>query len=109
MNPRFTIAHILLFTAIVGLIIGWILDRTQLNKRYQANTELLQKVLASVNTYESEIQPHLVNCFAEGLTQDQFSDINYLRNEVFDLKSECHKAYDFFVIQFGRQRRGEIK
>lgn len=47
MKPRFTIAHILLFTAIVGLIIGGTLDRAQLNKRYQANTTSRTTVLAT--------------------------------------------------------------
>jgi hypothetical protein len=109
MKPRFTIAHILLFTAIIGLIYGWYLDRTQLNNRCQANKESLQMVVASVNIYDSEIQRPLKTLFLTRLTQDQNDDIQYLRHQLDYVKGECQRAYDFFRIQFDRAKRVEIK
>lgn len=75
MNPRFSIRDILLTTLIIGLALGWTLDRwrrtksyegkiADLNQRYQANTASLKNVLTfianddealkSLHTYDVE-------------------------------------------------------
>ena len=42
---RFSIRDILLTTLIVGLALGWYLDRTQLNRKCKANRQSLDAVL----------------------------------------------------------------
>ena len=49
MKVRFSIRDILLTTLIVGLALGWYLDRRQLDQRYQANTASLITV-KQINT-----------------------------------------------------------
>jgi hypothetical protein len=84
MKPRFSIANLLLFTAIVGLILGWILDSRQLNQRYQANTASLNYLLGKLST-QTETQSLLYGKVREYSPRKPAEDIYYYKRAVEDL------------------------
>src|SRR5689334_23757480 len=98
MKPRFSLLNMLLAITLICVCIAWYLDRAQLNKRYEANTAALRHVLGSVNVYETQIQPRLQSRSKKNISKSHLEDIDWLTDKVWDLKSECERAYSFFNI-----------
>jgi hypothetical protein len=109
MHIRFSIRDILLLTAVVGLIIGWTLDRTQLNIRYQANTASLKTVLGRVHAYDTQIQPRLNTLSEKYRSQDRVDDVNYYRRECGNLEMELDRAREVFALLLRPMTATEIK
>ncbi len=48
MKPRFSIANMLLAITLICVCITWYLDRTQLNKKYQANARAFRALVDGI-------------------------------------------------------------
>lgn len=61
MRLRFSISNLLLLTAIVGIVIAWWIDRSQLDKKYQANRDTLYSILSDTGKVRSALQTKVTN------------------------------------------------
>ncbi len=109
MKVRFSISNLLLLTAIVGIVIAWYLDRTQLNKKYQANTASLKTVLGRVDAYDTEIQPLLKQLSDKYRPRYRRDDIDYYRRECDDLELEIEQTRKLFSKSLSPLTQTEIR
>ena len=96
MTPRFSLANMLLAITLICVCIAWYLDRTQLNKRYQANTASLKAVLGRVDAYDTESQPNFKQVLEKYSPQYRGDDTSYYRRERDDLKLDIERARELF-------------
>jgi hypothetical protein len=77
MKPRFSISNLLLLTALIAMALGWYLDRTLLNEKYQATSATLGNALSTIQIDEAA-EPYLDQRIAEALSVDK-TDIKALK------------------------------
>src|SRR5690349_21516770 len=81
MKIRFSLSHLFLVTALVAILLGWLLDsermRAQynmLNAKYVANTQALQKIISSDLRYGKNLGLATDDCINAFKTMESFVD-----------------------------------